>query len=123
MPSFSQQSKQKLATCEQELQDVMNEAIKRYDFSVIDGHRDMGTQNRYFNEGVSKVMWPHSKHNSYPSRAVDIIPYPNGFDNPNSEFDRMATFILGVASELGVRLDWGGHWENFKDYAHFELKD
>ena len=123
MPTFGRRSKENLATCEQEIQDVLNEAIKHYDFSVIDGHRDMATQNKYFNEGVSKVRWPNSKHNSYPSRAVDIIPYPDGFDADNSEFDRMATYILSACSRLGVRMDWGGHWKNFKDYPHFELKD
>ena len=123
MPTFGSRSKTHLSTCEQELQDVLNEAIKHYDFSVIDGYRDMERQNLYFNDGKSQVRWPNSKHNSYPSRAVDIIPYPLGFDSENTEFDRMATYILSAASELGVRLEWGGHWKNFKDYAHFELKD
>ena len=123
MPQFGQRSKKHLNTLEPELQEVMLEAIKRYDFSIIDGHRDMETQNLYFNEGKSQLRWPNSRHNSYPSRAVDIVPYPGGFDNPNSEFDRMATFVLGAASRLGVRLEWGGHWTRFPDYAHFELKD
>src|SRR5210317_1886230 len=112
MPSFGRTSREKLATVEPELQEVLNEAIKRYDFSVIDGHRDMERQNLYFNDGVSKVRWPNSKHNSYPSKAVDIVPYPGGFDNDTSEFDRMATFVLSAASRLGVRLEWGGHWTN-----------
>lgn len=123
MPSFSAKSKQKLETCEQEIQDVLNEAIKHYDFSVIDGYRNMERQNQYFNEGVSKVRWPNSRHNTYPSGAVDIIPYPGGFDNNDEEFDRMATYILSACSRLGVRMDWGGHWENFKDMAHFELRN
>jgi len=123
MPSFGKNSKKHLNTLERELQEVMLEAIKRYDFSIIDGHRGMDKQNDYFNKGTSKVRWPNSRHNTYPSQAVDIIPYPDGFDSPNSEFDRMATFVLGAASQLGVRLEWGGHWKNFKDYAHFELKD
>lgn len=123
MPTFGQQSRQNLASCERDLQDVLNEAIKHFDFSVIDGHRDMERQNTYFNEGTSKVRWPNSKHNHYPSRAVDIIPYPDGFDADNAVFDRMATYVLSAAADLGVRLDWGGHWKTFKDYAHFELKD
>lgn len=106
-----------------QLQEVMNEAIKHFDFSIIDGHRDMEAQNKYFNDGVSQVRWPNSKHNSFPSRAVDIVPYPGGFDNPNSTFDRMATYVLQAANDLGVRLDWGGHWKNLQDYPHFELKD
>ena len=89
MPSFGKTSRSKLETCAQEIQDVLNEAIKHYDFSVIDGHRDMERQNVYFNEGKSQVRWPNSRHNSYPSQAVDIIPYPGGFENPNSEFDHL----------------------------------
>jgi len=123
MPSFGERSRSKLETCEQEIQDVLNEAIKHYDFSVIDGHRDMERQNLYFNDGKSQVRWPNSRHNSYPSQAVDIVPYPGGFDNPNSEFDRMATYVLSAAAKLGVELEWGGHWKNFKDYAHFQLKE
>ena len=123
MPHFGTKSKQHLNTVEAELQDVLCEAIKYYDFSIIDGHRDMETQNRYFNEGVSKVRWPHSRHNSYPAKAVDVVPYPGGFENSPAEFDRMATFILSAASALGVRVRWGGHWKNFPDYAHFELRD
>jgi len=123
MPTFGPRSKTHLSTCEQELQDVLNEAIQHYDFSVIDGYRDMERQNLYFSEGKSQVRWPNGKHNSYPSRAVDIIPYPDGFDASHSEFDRMATYVLSAAARLGVPLVWGGHWKNFKDYAHFELMD
>lgn len=123
MYHFSRRSKKNLSTCEPALQEVLNEAIKHFDFSVIDGHRDMETQNKYFNDGVSKVRWPNSKHNSYPSRAVDIVPYPGGFENGNEAFDRMATYVLSSAANLGIRLDWGGHWQSFPDYAHFELKD
>ena len=123
MPSFGTRSKQHLNTCEVELQDVLNEAIKYFDFSIIDGHRDMETQNKYFNDGVSKVRWPNSKHNSYPSRAFDVVPYPGGFENEDGAFYEMATYILAAASKLGVRLRWGGHWTNFKDLAHFELRN
>lgn len=123
MPSFGKRSTEKLHTLDMDLQEVLNEAIKHFDFSIIDGHRDMETQNKYFNDGVSQVRWPNSKHNTYPSRAVDIVPYPGGFENPNEVFDRMATHIFAAANDLGVRLDWGGHWKNFKDYPHFELTD
>lgn len=122
MPSFGTKSKQRLSTCEVELQDVLNEAIKHFDFSVIDGHRDMETQNRYFNEGVSKVRWPNSNHNTYPSRAVDVVPYPVDWDD-HAAFYVMATHILAASTKLGVRLRWGGHWKNFKDFPHFELME
>lgn len=121
MPSFGPSSRRHLETLDPELQEVLNEAINHYDFSIIDGHRDMERQNHYFNEGVSKVRWPNSRHNTFPSQAVDVVPYPGGFDNPNSAFDRMATYILSAAARLDVPLEWGGHWKGFPDYAHFEL--
>lgn len=123
MPSFGLQSKKHRHTCHPALKEVLDEAIKHFDFSVIDGHRDEATQNRYFDEGVSTVRYPNSKHNCYPSRAFDVVPYPGGFENEDEAFYRMATHILRAASHRGVRLRWGGHWKNFKDLAHFELED
>jgi peptidoglycan L-alanyl-D-glutamate endopeptidase CwlK len=123
MPKFGKRSRERLHTLDPRLQDVLNEAIEEYDFSVLHGYRGMESQNNLYNMGFSKLRFPNSKHNSYPSRAVDIIPYPGGYNNPNAFFDRMATYVLAAASRQGVRLVWGGHWENFPDYAHFELKD
>lgn len=122
MPFFSKNSKEKLRSCDPLIQDVLNDAIKHYDFSVVDGHRDMARQNQYFNEGTSKLRWPDSRHNSFPSLAVDIIPYPSQYSD-EQEFYTMATYVLASANRLGVRLDWGGHWQTFKDLPHFELKD
>lgn len=122
MPQFSRTSKARLDTCHDDIQDILNEAIKYYDFSVVCGHRDMEAQNRAFDEGNSQLRWPQSRHNTYPSTAVDIIPYPTGYDDIN-EFYKMATFIFAVANELEIPLQWGGHWKSFKDYPHFELKD
>lgn len=121
MPSFGQRSKDNLAQCDQQLQDVLNEAIKYFDFSVICGHRDREAQDRAYNEGNSTLKWPNSKHNSYPSRAVDVVPYPGGFSNDNATFYLLATYILRAASLLGIRVTWGGHWRSLKDLPHFEL--
>lgn len=121
MPTFSKTSKARLDTCHEELQLVLNDAIQHYDFSVVCGHRDMEEQNRAFNEGHSKLRYPNSRHNSDPSEAVDIIPYPTGYGNIE-EFYKMATYIFHSAMRHGVLLNWGGHWRNFKDYPHFELR-
>jgi len=123
MPSFGTNSKRHRDTCHPDLQKVLNEAIKHYDFSVIWGHRGQAEQDRAFNEGNSKVQWPNSKHNHQPSKAFDVVPYPGGLQNPDEEFYVLATHILGAASQCGVRLRWGGHWTSFKDLAHFELRD
>lgn len=121
VPSFGDKSRRCRDECEPALQRVLDEAIKHYDFSVIWGHRTRKQQDKVFNAGYSQVKWPNSKHNKRPSKAFDVIPYPDGFNAPQSEFDRLATYILAAASKLGVPLQWGGHWINFKDLAHFEL--
>ena len=123
MASFGDGSKRRLATLDLQLQDVMNEAIKHFDFSIIWGYRGKAHQDRAFREGNSKVKWPNSRHNEMPSQAVDIVPYPGGFSNEDEAFYKMATYIFRAAHDTDVSLVWGGHWKRFKDLAHFELKE
>ena len=123
MANFGRRSRQKLATCHPDIQKVLHEAIKHTDFSVIWGYRDQLHQNRAFEEGFSKVQWPNSRHNSTPSQAVDIVPYPGGFANSDAAFYLLATYVLRAAYEKGVSLTWGGHWRSFKDLAHYQLKE
>lgn len=128
MATFGRRSRKRLATVDSELVAVLDEAIRHTDFSVIWGHRDMEAQNRAFADGNSKKRWPTSKHNAYPSHAVDIVPYPNGYDATIEEFYEMATYVYQAASALGIRIRWGGHWKNYtgkgeldRDWSHIEL--
>ena len=123
MPRFGRRSTNNLRTCDDDLQDILNEAIKHIDFSCIWGHRDMEAQNKAYNEGHSQLRWPHSRHNAYPARAFDVIPYPKGFEASDQEFYLLATYILRAANDFGVHLRWGGHWTSLRDLAHFELID
>lgn len=120
MFTFGTSSKKHLATCDQEIQRVLKEAIKHYDFSVVCGFRNEEDQNRAFDDGYSTLKWPDSNHNVNPCKAVDVIPYPSGYDDV-PEFYVMATYIMAAANKLGIDLKWGGHWKSFKDYPHFEL--
>ncbi len=74
MATFSDLSQQRLATCDERLQRIMNQAILSYDFSVLEGYRDEAEQNAAVADGRSKVNWPNGKHNQNPSLAVDIAP-------------------------------------------------
>jgi len=128
VPSLGKKSKERRDTCDQELQDVLNEAIKHFDFSIIWGHRGMFDQHEAFRTGQSRNRWPTSRHNKFPSKAFDIVPYPEGYDAEYTRFFEMASYILGAASRLGVPLIWGGHWKNYtgngendRDWSHFEL--
>ena len=122
MPSFGANSLKHRNTCHPDLQAILDRAIKKYDFSVIWGHRNKQQQNQACADGYSELEWPRSKHNKYPSMAFDVIPYPNGFSSSDAEFYKMATYILAAASDLQIPLRWGGHWESIKDMAHFELR-
>jgi peptidoglycan LD-endopeptidase CwlK len=134
VPTFSARSRDQLATCDQRLQVILNEAIKLVDFSVIEGHRGEEAQNKAFDKGLSKVRWPNGKHNSFPSRAVDIAPYPIDWSERAAALARFA-FISGVihtiAARLGIAIRFGWDWnrnldprdESFLDWPHVELVD
>lgn len=130
MPRFGRRSRKNLETCHEDLQELFNEVIKYFDCTVIQGHRGKEEQNKYFDEGKSKVKYPHGRHNASPSNAVDVVPYPIDWDDT----DRMyyfAGYVKGIAASLGIPIRWGGDWNdntevkdtNFKDLPHFELRD
>ena len=117
MPQFSDTSKARLTGCEEPLQAVCNKVIVYYDCSVIWGHRDQAAQDKAYFDSFSDKMFPNSKHNSTPSRAVDLAPWPIDWDDIE-RFCVMAGFVLCVAAQEKIRLRWGGAWG---DYGHFEL--
>ena len=130
MPEFGRKSRERLATCDKKLQDVFNEVIKEVDCSVLEGHRDERRQDTLYEEGKTKVRYPMGRHNSKPSRAVDVVPYPIDWKD-RERFHFFSGFVLGMARRMGVVLRWGGDWNmnfevddnRFDDFPHFELVD
>lgn len=130
MYKFGKISKERLKTCDDRLQLVCNEVIKVYDFSILEGIRNKETQDKFYIEGKSKVKYPNSKHNYKPSKAVDIAPYPIDWED-RERFFILAGIMFGIASQLGIRLRWGGAWKgleglknnSFDDLVHFEIID
>lgn len=128
MPHFSQKSMDTLATCDKRLQVIMMEVIQHFDCMIICGHRDEAEQNLAYQKGQSKLKWPLSKHNSTPSKAVDVAPYPLDWKDRN-RFFYQAGIIMGIAAAKGIKIRWGGDWnkngllsdEKFSDLPHFEL--
>ena len=129
MPRYSKRSKERLSTCEKDLQMVFNEVIKHVDCSVLEGHRSAERQDKLYDEGKTKVRYPNGRHNSSPSRAVDVTPYPVDWADRERQ-TLFAGFVLGVANQMGIKLRWGGDWDQdfevkdnrFDDFPHFELK-
>ena len=128
MPKFGSKSKERLATCDEKLQKVFNEVIKYVDCSILEGHRDERAQDKYYKEGKTKVRYQMGRHNSKPSRAVDVVPYPVDWED-RERFHLFSGFVLGLASGMGISLRWGGDWNRnfevddnkFDDFPHFEL--
>ena len=130
MPRFGKRSKERLATCDTRLQEVFNEVIKYVDCSILEGHRDKERQNQLYIEGKTKVKYPNGRHNSSPSNAVDVTPYPVDWDDRERQ-TLFAGFVIGIARSMGITLRWGGDWDmdfqvmdnRFDDFPHFEVKE
>lgn len=134
MPAFSQRSREQLATCDPRLQRIASEAIQLTDFTVLEGHRDEAAQERAYAKGLSKVRWPHGKHNEVPSRAMDIAPFPIDWSEKATALARFA-FLSGVihacARKLGIKVRFGWDWNRdldprndaFLDWPHVELDE
>lgn len=128
MYKYSNKSKNNLSQCHPDLQLLFNEVICFIDCTVMCGHRSEEDQNKVYNSGNSKVKFPNSKHNSNPSMAVDVAPYPIDWDD-TGRFYVFAGYVLLMADLLDIKIRWGGDWDSdfsttdqrFNDLAHFEL--
>ena len=121
MAKFSKRSLKNLGECHIDLQNILLEAIKVTDFTILCGYRGKNEQEKAFREGKSKAHFGQSKHNFKPSMAVDIVPYPIDWRDLK-RFAFMAGVIITIAKQKNIKLEWGGNWKTFKDYPHFELK-
>ena len=129
---FGERSKKNLTTVTNNLQIVANEALSVgiIDFSVIEGFRSKDKQDTYFNNNKSKVKWPNSKHNSFPSKAMDLVPYINNKISWNKlHCCILAGIVLTCAKKMDINIRWGGNWDmdlepitdqSFQDLVHFE---
>lgn len=119
MPQFSKQSLERLATCHPRIQEVLNEAILYYDFAILYGHRGKEEQDKAVLEKKSTKVWPTSKHNSLPSMAVDVAPYPIDW-NDLARFALLVGFIIGLARKRGLHFRSGLDWDddgNIKEHS------
>ena len=143
MPKFSKTSQGRLNTCHEDLVTIFEEVIWVRDCTIIEGFRTEEVQNEYYRTGKSQLRFPQSKHNKFPSKAVDVMEYhaekPHLHWSKTDEIEDFARFVLRMADDLyeaGAithKLRWGGDWdmdgervdkdpdETFFDGPHFEL--
>lgn len=118
-PGLDSVSIRKLQTCHPQLIELVNAVHKVFSIRVLDGHRNKERQMEAWRRGTG-VMWPKSKHNQFPSMAVDIAFVPIDWN----DIDKWKDFgknVLAIAENLGINVRWGGHFTNLFDGPHFEL--
>lgn len=134
MPQFGTSSRRRLEECDIRIQEILNEIIEHFDCTVLTGHRNEEEQNKKYAAGESKVKWPNSKHNTLPSKAVDVSPWPIPGNwgakwKDRVKFYELKAIIFFVASKNGVKIRFGGDWDQdgdyndntFDDLVHFEI--
>lgn len=128
---FGKRSQRSLKGVDERLAEICERALGYgvVDFAVLTGHRGEKKQTTAYETGRSKVQWPNSKHNQYPSMAVDLAPWPIDWKD-SLAFARLAGLIQAAAAEYGLKIRWGGDWDSdgsskdqsFMDTGHFELR-
>ena len=132
MPRFGKRSRERLKGVDSRLVNVLNEVVKYFDITIIEGLRSQERQNELVTQGKSKTKF--GKH--VQGKAVDIAPYHIDWDS-RDDFHYLGGFVLGVASKMGIDIRWGGDWSdsslsknarttkdnNFDDLVHFEIKE
>ncbi len=130
---FGTTSLARLDTCHPDLQQLMYEVIQHIDCSIVCGHRDKTDQDAAVAAKKSKAPWPTSKHNTIPSRAVDVMPwYPGGIRWTDTEgLYFFVGMVKGIATQMNIKIrigiDWDGdndmHDQDFVDGPHIELEE
>ena len=103
-----------LATCHVDLQDLIEHVAagidrgdlawaKIRDIKVTCGYRGKVAQDAAVANGFSKAPWPTSKHNTTPSDAVDVVPYPELWSD-EVKWRVLHAYIAGVARGIGLDL-------------------
>lgn len=118
--ALSTKSLGRMAGVHPRLQEVVKRAISitPVDFAVLEGMRTIERQRELFAAGASKTM--RSRH--LTGHAIDLGAIVGGqvrWDWPL--YDQVAVAMKVAASQLGVPIEWGGDWENFRDGPHFQL--
>lgn len=120
MYKFGTRSLSNLVGVHEDLQKVMHQSISTspYDFTITEGLRSPGRQQRLVDEGKSTTL--RSRH--LTGHAIDLAVLVNGkviWDL--KEYQELAIHIMAVAERLEVPMVWGGSWKTLVDAVHYEL--
>ncbi len=103
----------------------------KWPYVITEGVRSLERQKQLLAAGASKTLNSmHLIQKTGFSHATDAVPWldldKDGKIETSEIYDwslvkDLAAVIKASASELGVKLVWGGDWRTFKDGPHYEL--
>ena len=123
--SWGKKSKDLLSTCDKRLQALANQMLENseFDLTITCGYRTEEEQQKAFDDGKSKAKFGQSKHNVFPSKAIDICPYPISWDKNDIRWWKMIASAYEVARKNGITIRSGAFFTGLADYPHIELMD
>ena len=93
---------------------------------VTEGHRSAAAQDELYTRGrsapgpiVTYKRGGESKHNRWPSRALDVAFLLS--DGSVSWSGLLLSKFARLMKAADARVRWGGDWLRFKDRPHFEV--
>ena len=128
MPAFGNSSRTRLVTCQPLLRELFKRVVLVRDCSVVCGHRSDVIQDALYAQGrttpgdiVTNAKAGESKHNTNPSEAVDVVPYPELWSSKIA-FAKLSVIVFDKWAEMEVEgltegyiLVWGGDWDGDRD--------
>lgn len=100
-----------------ELQETMSLVLERWDHTLFFGYRGEAAQNAALANGTSTKKFGESKHNVFPSDAVDAGPYYP--DAPKGGIDWRTDKELLIAAQRGDWVAFRAILENIKRWYAF----
>jgi peptidoglycan L-alanyl-D-glutamate endopeptidase CwlK len=125
--SFSEKSLNRMAGVNWQIIEVAKLAlsISSIDFGIPrhGGLRTAEEQQQLFNDKASQLDGTIKKSYHQSGMALDVFAYVDGKASwDECHLTIIAAAMLEAANRLSVNMRWGGHWSNFKDMPHFEVR-
>lgn len=113
----------RLVTCDKRLQDLADMMLARseFDLTITCGYRTKEEQEDAYQKGTSRAKFGQSKHNVFPSKAIDIIPVKVNWDSNDWKWAYMCALAYDCAMELGIKIKCGFFFKSIKDCPHIEI--
>lgn len=118
-------SLERLGSCDTRLQQLCNELLEQcgFDLTITCGYRGKEEQDEAYRTGKSKAKFGQSKHNTYPSKAVDICPYPVDWDTKDYRWWKMIATAQEIARKNGFKIRSGAFFTGLCDCPHLEIEE